>query len=76
MSAAVIEEFASKVGTLEGEVEQKWREAARKPVDLEDAAEEAIQFAADEASNHDTVEDVMFDPFDGDKEVTSPTSNW
>ncbi len=66
ISESVLKEWAEK-DPIEKEIEQRFRELSRKPIDPEDAAEEAAQFAADELQNdYDRVEDVPFDPAPGE----------
>jgi hypothetical protein len=57
----VLKEWAAK-DALTHEIEQKFREGMRTPVDPDDAKEEQDQFAAEEADNYDNVEDAPFDP--------------
>lgn len=71
INGQVLKEWAAK-DALTHEIEQKFREGMRKPFDPEDAQEELDQFAAEDILGEDDVEDVPFDPFDGDMTTTMP----
>ena len=55
INEAILKEWAAK-DPIEKEIEQRFRELSSKPIDSEDAAEEAAWFVADEQNDHDQVE--------------------
>ena len=66
INVEVINEFKKK-DDLTHEVEQAFRAGKRKPIDPEDAAEEAAQFGDEDADDYDTVEDAPFDPMSAER---------
>ena len=76
INVEVINEFKKK-DELTHEVEQSFRAGMRKPIDPEDAAEEAAQFADEEDADYDNVEDAPFEParINEDDELKPGTTN-